>query len=71
MSMQRPRHPSGRPFRDRRIKELGFTRRPFDEPLTPGLQRRRQTFAVGFTADLGDRRDAEDQSISRRSTGEP
>lgn len=32
---------------------LGFARRPFDEPLTPGLRKQTElTYAVGFTADL-------------------
>jgi hypothetical protein len=32
---------------------LGFTRRPFDEPLTPGLRRpQTNTSAIGFTAQL-------------------
>jgi len=48
--VQRPQHPSGRPIRDGRVKMLGFRRLPNDEPLTPGLRRGGQTYAVGFTA---------------------
>lgn len=45
------RHPSERPIRkDDRERRLGFTRRPFDEPLTPGLRRDVMTNAIGFTA---------------------
>lgn len=47
---ERPQHPSGRPIRRNQVKGLGFTRRPFDGPLSPGLQKERQTYAVGFTA---------------------
>lgn len=47
---ERKPHPSGRPIIRHPVKMLGLTRRPFDGPLTPGLQRDRQTYAVGFTA---------------------
>lgn len=50
MAERRPSHPSGRPIRRNDVKTLGFTRRPFDGPLPPGLQKDRQTYAVGFTA---------------------
>lgn len=49
----RPQHPSGRPLRETRIKMLGYTRRPHDEPLSPGLRKQQQTTnAIGFTAQL-------------------
>jgi len=52
VSEQRPGHPSGRPIDRRRVKQLGFTRRPNDEPLTPGLRKGVQTYAVGFRASI-------------------
>lgn len=55
MTSKRPQHPSGRPIRYERPKRLGFTRVPDDEPLTPGLRKRRyDTNAIGFTARLND-----------------
>jgi hypothetical protein len=54
---RRPQHPSGRPIREPIVKRLGFTRRPFDEPLSPGLQRHRNISAIGFTANLTEERD--------------
>ncbi len=45
--------PMNRPIRFQQITRLGFTRRPPDEPLTPGLRRQtNSTSAIGFTADL-------------------
>jgi hypothetical protein len=54
MQHRRPQHPSGRPIRHRSVKSLGFIRRPYDEPLTPGMQRRQAASAIGFTARLTD-----------------
>lgn len=48
--MERKPHPSGRPIRKQNIRALGFNRRPYDEPLTPGLRREEKTNAIGFTA---------------------
>lgn len=60
MSEFRPDHPSGRPIHRRQVKAVGFTRRPPDEPLTPGLQRGRQTYAIGFTSRLVSDEDADE-----------
>jgi hypothetical protein len=50
---KRPQHPSGRPVRKTDVRQLGFTRRPSEEPLTPGLRlQANSTNAIGFTADL-------------------
>jgi hypothetical protein len=46
------RHPSERPIRRESERKLGYTRRPFDEPLTPGLRRESNTNAIGFLANL-------------------
>lgn len=53
MNKNRRPHPSGRPIRRIDKRMLGFTRRPFDEPLSPGLRKVHQTAnAIGFTAEL-------------------
>ncbi len=49
---ERNRHPGGRPIHRPERKMLGFTRRPFDEPLTPGLRRHAPASAIGFTHDI-------------------
>lgn len=41
-----------KPIRQQRETKLGFTRRPYDEPLTPGLRRREATNAIGFLANI-------------------
>lgn len=51
----RPRglkHPSGQPIFRKQFGVISRTRVPCDEPLTPGLRRDRQTYAVGFTAKI-------------------
>lgn len=53
MFERRPDHPSGRPIRKPGLRLLGFTRRPPDEPLTPGLRKAGgQTNAIGFRANI-------------------
>ncbi len=44
------KHPSGRPIRRREWKDaVSIWRRPPEEPLTPGLQRKtNKTSAIGF-----------------------
>jgi hypothetical protein len=51
------RHPSDKPIRRDRETRLGFTRRPHDEPLTPGLRRREGASAIGFLADIANDRE--------------
>lgn len=47
-------HPSGRPvITDVSPVTLPIVRTTPDEPLTPGLRRNRQTYAIGFTAQIG------------------
>ncbi len=55
----RPEHPSGRPIHRRGETRLGFTRRPPDEPLVPGLRRGERANAIGFTARLVSEEDDE------------
>ena len=43
-----------RPIRSRIVKQLGFTRRPYDEPLTLGLRRQSNAAAIGFTHDFAE-----------------
>lgn len=45
-------HPSGRPIRKQDKRMLGFNRRPYDEPLTPGLRKQEPANAIGFTAKI-------------------
>lgn len=59
MSDNRREHPSGRPVRRRDVKMLGFTRRPQDEPLTPGLRKQPPANAIGFHTDIVSRDDDE------------
>lgn len=59
MSERRPGHPSGRPIRKDGRRALGFTRRPFDEPLTPGLRKSAPANAIGFRAEIVSRDDDE------------
>ena len=47
----RNKHPSGRPIRNRLVKDSPY-RSPPREPLTPGLRRNEPTEAIGFTCDL-------------------
>lgn len=50
--MTRPKgqpHPSGRPVSKSKWGTETRTRRPYDGPLSPGLQRTGSTYAVGFT----------------------
>lgn len=52
---RRVRHPSERPIRrDAVVKRGGFTRVPYDQPLTPGLRRSSSTQAIGFLARLSE-----------------
>jgi len=48
---ERPKHPSGRPIRDRYIKASPYRSAP-ESPLTPGLRRQERAQAIGFTVDL-------------------
>lgn len=50
MNRDRPAKP--KPVRQQRETKLGFTRRPYDEPLSPGLRRRDTANAIGFLADI-------------------
>lgn len=43
-------HPSGRPIRPTHIVGRSIWRIPDDGPVTPRLQKRHDTYAVGFTA---------------------
>lgn len=60
--MQRPKgrpHPSGRPVRGEPYSDLQIERPLKGEPLTLGLRRDRQVYAVGFTAQIGGQDDDE------------
>jgi hypothetical protein len=46
------RDPQGRPIRRDSIRKLGFDRRPYDEPLSPGLRRKENANPIGFTAQI-------------------
>jgi hypothetical protein len=49
--MDRKKHPSGRPIRERNVKAAIYRAAP-NEPLTPGLRKRETAQAIGFTVDL-------------------
>ena len=49
--MERTKHPSGRPIRERYIKASPYRSAP-ESPLTPGLRRQERAQAIGFTVDL-------------------
>jgi hypothetical protein len=51
---RKERHPSERPVRRDDVRRLGFTRRPHEEPLSPGLRRQSSTQAIGFMASLSE-----------------
>jgi hypothetical protein len=49
--VERAKHPSGRPIRERYIKASPYRSAPA-EPLTPGLRGHKIAEAIGFTVDL-------------------
>jgi hypothetical protein len=55
----RKQHPSGRPIHHRRIASYSRWNIPQEGPLTPRLQASEKTYAIGFTAKVGEEGDEE------------